>query len=156
MLAAAHPLVHFNAALNSIAMLLLILALVFIRQGWEHAHKHAMRAALGVTATFLVCYLYYHFQIRLTVKFTHPGVVRYVYYAILGSHVLLAMTVPFLALKAAYLGTKALDPATAADPSFRQRHRSIVRWAYPIWLYVSVTGVVVYLMLYHLYPPADL
>lgn len=156
MFAAAHPLVHVNASLNTVATLLLLLALYFIKRGQENAHKHAMRAALGVSAAFLACYLYYHFMVNLTVKFTHPGAVRYVYYAILASHVLLAMSVPFLALWAAYLGTKALDPAVADSPAFRAKHRRVVRWAYPIWLYVSITGVIVYLMLYHLYPPQGL
>lgn len=154
----AHPLVHVNAALNTLATILLVLAYVFIRQRKEHAHKNAMRAALVASAAFLGCYLYYHFAIQLTVKFTHPGLVKYVYYSILGSHVLLAMTVPFLALWAAYLGTQALsqppeEAAGEAAQAFRRKHRAVARWAFPIWLYVSVTGVLVYLMLYHLYPP---
>lgn len=158
---AAHPIVHVNAALNTLATLLLILAYVFIKQRKEHAHKNAMRAALVVSAAFLACYLYYHFAIQLTVKFTHPGPVKYVYYFILLTHVLLAMTVPFLALWAAWLGTQALSqpPAEAGSEAalaFRRRHRSVVRWAFPIWMYVSVTGVIVYLMLYHLYPPAGI
>lgn len=153
----AHPLVHVNAGLNTLATLLLVLAYVFIRQRREHAHKNAMRAALVVSAAFLGCYLYYHFAIQLTVKFTHPGPVKYVYYFILATHVLLAMTVPFLALWAAYLGTQAIaqPPAEAGEAAqaFRRKHRAVTRWAFPIWLYVSVTGVLVYLMLYHLYPP---
>lgn len=159
----AHPLVHVNAALNTLATILLVLAFVFIKQRKEHAHKHAMRAALVASAAFLGCYLYYHFKIQLTVKFTHPGLVKYVYYFILASHVLLAMTVPFLALWAAYLGTQALSqraahtqPAEAAGEAaqaFRRKHRAVARWAFPIWLYVSVTGVLVYLMLYHWFPP---
>ena len=158
LIAAAHPLVHVNATLNTIATLLLVAALVQIRRGNELAHANLMRAALGVSAAFLGCYLYYHYQVG-SVKFTHKGVVRYIYLAILASHVLLAMTVPILALWAAYLGTRAMqsdssDPERAGE--FRARHRRVVRWAYPIWLYVSVTGVVVYLMLYHLWPPADL
>lgn len=159
LLSFGHPLVHVNAALNTLATILLIVAYVFIKQRREHAHKNAMRAALVASAAFLACYLYYHFAIQLTVKFTHPGVVRYVYIAILASHVLLAMTVPFLALWSAWLGTKALampaDEDAETAQAFRRRHRRLVRWAFPIWLYVSVTGVVVYLMLYHLYPPIE-
>ncbi len=153
--AAGHPIVHVNAGLNTLATILLVLAFVFIKQGKEHAHKNAMRAALGVSAAFLACYLYYHFAINLTVKFTHQGAVRYVYYFILLTHVLLAMTVPFLALWAAWLGTLALSGA-GDNPEFRSKHRRVVRWAFPIWLYVSITGVLVYLMLYHFYPSADL
>lgn len=158
LLAAGHPIVHVNAALNTVATLLLIAALVLIKQGKERAHRNAMVAALAVSAAFLACYLYYHFAIRLTVKFTHEGAVRYIYYAILASHVILAMSVPYLALRAAYLGSRVLR-LEAGDPSaleYRTKHRRLVRWAYPIWLYVSVTGVLVYLMLYHWYPPAGL
>lgn len=157
LLLAAHPLVHVNATLNSIATLLLIAALVLIKQGKERAHQRAMQAALAVSAAFLGCYLYYHYQVG-SVSFTHGGVVRYVYLTILASHVVLAMSVPFLALWAAWLGTRALSlpkEETDAVAAFRRRHRAVVRWAYPVWLYVSVTGVIVYLMLYHLYPPAD-
>lgn len=154
-LLAAHPLVHVNATLNTIATLLLIAALVLIKRGQEHAHKNAMRAALAVSAAFLGCYLYYHYQVG-SVKFTHEGPVKVVYLSILASHVVLAMSVPFLALWAAWLGTRALAPPDDADraAALRRKHRAVVRWAYPIWLYVSVTGVIVYLMLYHLYPPA--
>ncbi len=156
MLFAAHPLVHVNATLNTIATLLLVVAYLLIKRGKERAHQRAMQAAIGVSAAFLACYLYYHFQVG-SVRFTHPGVVKYVYLTILASHILLAITVPFLVVWSAYLGTQAMNRPTDADPaeemSFRQRHRSVVRWAYPIWLYVSVTGVIVYLMLYHLFPP---
>ncbi len=148
-----HPLVHVNAALNTLATLLLVLAFVFIKQRKEKLHRNTMWAALAVSGAFLACYLYYHLVIRLTVPFTHPGVVRYVYYAILLSHVLLAMTVPFLAFWSAWLGTKAMSAGETASLEFRKRHKRVVRWAYPIWLYVSVTGVLVYLMLYIWFPP---
>lgn len=156
LMAAGHPLVHVNATLNTIATVLLVVALVLIKQRRERAHRNAMIAALAVSAAFLGCYLYYHFAIQLTVKFTHEGPVRYVYYAILVSHVLLAMTVPYFALRASYLGWQALAAGEGATESFRAKHRGLVRWAYPIWLYVSVTGVLVYLMLYHWFPSADL
>lgn len=158
LLSAAHPIVHVNAALNTVATFLLIVALVLIKQGKERAHRNAMAAALAVSAAFLACYLYYHFAIRLTVKFTHNGAVRYVYYSILASHILLAMSVPYLALRAAYLGSRALriDPNDESTGEFRKKHRRLVRWAYPIWLYVSVSGVLVYLMLYHWFPSAEL
>jgi uncharacterized membrane protein YozB (DUF420 family) len=89
-------------------------------------------------------------------------VVRYVYLAILASHVLLAVTVPFLAIRQIYLGYRALgcccgempqiEKLAAAD-LYREKHVRLARWTFPIWLYVSVTGVVVYMMLYHLWPP---
>lgn len=156
MLLAAHPLVHVNASLNTLATVLLIVAYWLIKRGNEQAHRRVMRAAIGVSAAFLACYLYYHYQVG-SVRFTHTGVVKYVYLTILASHVLLAMTVPFLVIGSAYLGTQAMNRPKDADPAeemaFRRRHRAVVRWAYPIWLYVSVTGVIVYLMLYHLFPP---
>jgi uncharacterized membrane protein YozB (DUF420 family) len=120
-----------------------------------------MLAALVVSAAFLASYLTYH-AIAGSVRFTQAGPIRYVYYSVLLSHVLLAFAVPFLAIAAAILGARALGwgraaalPAEARDRS-RRAHIRIVRWAYPIWLYVSVTGVVVYAMLYHLWPSADI
>jgi uncharacterized membrane protein YozB (DUF420 family) len=157
----AHPLVHLNAALNTLATLLLLLGLWRIRNGREQAHGRTMLAALVVSAAFLVSYLIYH-SIAGSVRFTYPGPVRYVYYVILLTHVLLAFTVPFLAIFAAIFGVRALGWGWAAglpvDKRLQSRrtHIRIVRWAYPIWLYVSITGVVVYLMLYHLWPSAEL
>lgn len=153
-LLAAHPIVHVNAGLNTLATLLLITGYVFIKQGNEKAHRNAMMTALGVSAAFLVCYLYYHYQVG-SVRFTHQGVVRYLYLLILASHVILAMTVPFIALSAAHFGWWALHGDPDQAPRRRSIHRKIVRWGYPIWLYVSVTGVIVYLMLYHLWPAAE-
>jgi putative membrane protein len=160
-LAGAHPLVHLNAALNTLATILLLLALRQVRQRREAAHGRTMIAAVSVSALFLASYLTYH-AIAGSVRFTHPGAVRYVYYAVLLSHVLLAFAVPVLAAVALWHGARALGwgwaAATPADlrASARRRHMRVVRWAYPIWLYVSITGVLVYAMLYHLWPSADL
>jgi uncharacterized membrane protein YozB (DUF420 family) len=103
--------------------------------------------------------LVYHYQVG-SVKFTHPGAVRYVYLTILVTHVVLAATVPFLALLTitfALVGTgwrgAAQFPAETQS-KYLARHRRLARWTFPIWLYVSITGVVVYAMLYHLWPPA--
>jgi len=153
LLADAHWIVHLNALLNTVATVLLVLGLVFIKRGKERAHQKAMAGALLASTAFLACYLYYHYQVG-SVKFTHPGPVRYVYLAILASHVILAITVPFFALAAAYYGWRALEGPAEASAAARASHRKVVRFGYPIWLYVSVTGVVVYLMLYHLWPPA--
>jgi putative membrane protein len=182
--AAAHPLVHLNATLNALAAVLLVIGLTMIKRGRVIAHKRVMLTAFGVSVAFLVCYLWYHYLVG-SVKFTHPGPVRYLYYAILLSHVLLAFTVPVLAIWTIWLGLRATgcnEPSTAAkgdSPLFagnhsaeiddvagkkgtvpaavyRAKHRRLAHWTYPIWLYVSVTGVVVYLMLYHLWPPVDL
>jgi uncharacterized membrane protein YozB (DUF420 family) len=162
LVAAAHPLVHLNAALNTLATVLLLAGLWQIKRGHELAHGRTMLAALVVSALFLTSYLTYHFAIQLTVRFTHYGPVRYVYYAILLTHVLLAFSVPFLAIAAAWNGYRAVGwGSTAAVPMegrarYRAKHLKLVRWAFPIWLYVSVTGVVVYAMLYHLWPSGDL
>lgn len=167
LLAAAHPLVHVNATLNAVATCLLVLGLVLIKQHREIAHRNVMLAAFGVSAAFLACYVYYHTVIQLQQEFTHPGPVRYVYLTILATHVVLAMTVPFLAVATIRFGLHAhglwlprnirlmspADQAVFAKRS-RERHRRLARITFPIWLYVSVTGVIVYTMLYHLWPPA--
>ena len=150
LLAAAHSLVHLNATLNAVAAVLLVIGLVMIKRGRVTAHKRVMLTAFAVSVVFLGCYLWYHYLVG-SVKFTHAGAVRYVYLAILLSHILLAATVPVLAIWTIYLGLRAQDL-----PDYRARHRRLARWTYPIWLYVSVTGVVVYAMLYHLWPSADL
>ena len=160
--AGAHPLVHLNAALNALATLLLLLGLWQIKRGRELRHGRVMLSALFVSAVFLTSYLTYHFAVQLTVRFTHPGPIKYVYYTILLSHVLLAISVPFLAIAATIYGVRAVGWGGAASLSpedkarFRVKHLKVVRWAFPIWLYVSVTGVVVYLMLYHLWPSDEL
>ena len=158
---AAHPLAHLNAALNSLATILLLLAYWQIKRGRETAHGRTMLAALGVSVAFLISYLSYHALVG-HVKFTHPGWPRFAYALVLGTHVPLAFTVPFLAVSAAWFGAKAVGWGPAANLSpderlrYRAKHLRLVRWAYPIWLYVSVTGVIVYLMLYHLWPSAAL
>lgn len=159
----AHPIVHVNATLNAIAAVLLVVGLVAVKQGRIETHKRIMMAAFGVSVAFLVCYLWYHYQVS-HVKFTHPGAVRYVYYTILASHVVLAAAVPFLAIRQIYLGYRALgccnNVANQADQfalaaQYREKHVRLARWTFPIWLYVSVTGVMVYVMLYHLWPPIE-
>lgn len=160
--AAANPIVHVNATLNALAAVLLVAGYVLIKRRRETAHKRVMLTAFGVSTAFLVCYLYYHYQVQ-HVRFTAEGAIRFVYYAILASHIVLAIAVPPLALVTIYLGYRAVGccsppDSPAEDPTparFRRMHRRVARITYPIWLYVSVTGVVVYLMLYHLWPSAD-
>ena len=157
----AHPLVHLNAALNLIASVLLVVGAVQIKRGREQAHGRVMTAALITSTAFLISYLTYH-AIAGSVKFTHPGAVRYVYLTILATHVVLAAAVPFLAIAAMWFGAKALGwigpLEISSDVRLRHRamHRRIVRWAFPVWMYVSITGVIVYVMLYHLWPPETL
>jgi uncharacterized membrane protein YozB (DUF420 family) len=160
-LLAAHPIVHVNASLNATATVLLLIGLFYIKNGRVEAHKRTMLTAFTVSAAFLACYIWYHIQVQ-HVEFTQPGAVRYVYYTILASHVVLAITVPFLAIRQIYLGFRALGCCArevhqaeqlVVAAAYREKHRRLARWTFPIWLYVSVTGVIVYAMLYHVWPP---
>jgi uncharacterized membrane protein YozB (DUF420 family) len=132
-----------NATLNALATVLLVCGWVLIKARRERAHKITMLTAFAVSCVFLACYLVYHNHVG-SVRFGGTGAARTVYLVILVSHIVLAATVPFLAGITIYLGL--------ADR--REKHRGLARWTFPIWLYVSVTGVVIYVMLYHLYPPA--
>jgi putative membrane protein len=158
-LASAHALVHLNAALNTLATVMLVAGFRLIKRGRVVAHARMMLATFLVSCLFLASYLIYHYQVG-SVKFTHPGAVRYVYLTILATHVVLAAAVPFMAILTivfALLGTGRLQKERLPAVSkikFLARHRRLARWTFPVWLYVSVTGVVVYVMLYHLWPPA--
>ena len=133
---------HLNAALNAASFVLLLAGFYFISRRRVYAHRACMLAALAVSCLFLISYVVYHSQYG-SVKFTGQGFVRPLYFSILISHVTLAAAiVPLVAVT--------LRRALRGD---YLRHRRIARWTYPLWLYVSVTGVVVYLMLYRLYPP---
>jgi protein SCO1 len=135
-----------NAVLNGTCAVLLIAGFLAIRGRRVTLHIMCMLTALGLSALFLACYLYYHAVILdwKSVGFKGEGFVRPVYYTILLSHMALAAVVTPLALVVAYLGLRGR----------LSRHTRLARWTLPLWLYVSVTGVVVYLMLYHLYPSA--
>jgi protein SCO1/2/putative membrane protein len=136
-----------NASLNGLAGLLLVAGLVFVKQGHLRRHKYAMVSAFVVSIIFLACYLTYHTLRQMNdgvghTKWEVDGILRPIYYTILISHVCLAAAVPFLAIRTLWLGVK--DDIV--------RHRRWARITWPIWMYVSVTGVIVYLMLYHLHP----
>lgn len=154
----AHPLVHLNAALNALATLLLVVGFVLIKRRRPKQHARVMLGAFVVSCVFLVSYLAYHWM-EGSVRFTHPGAVRYVYLTILATHVILAVTVPFLALTTIVFALMGTGVRGASELPFEvrlrffARHRKLARWTFPIWLYVSITGVVVYVMLYHLWPP---
>jgi len=128
-----------NATLNAIAALLLIAAYVLIRRRRFAAHRNVMIAALVCSALFLTSYLVYHAHIG-SKHFPGTGTARTVYFVILITHTLLAATVPFLA---------GITVWRAGHRRYAL-HRRIARWTLPIWLYVSVTGVVVYWMLYRM------
>lgn len=136
-----HDLPIVNATLNATATVLLLIAYSFIRQRKIEAHRRTMLTAFAVSCVFLVCYLVYHYNVG-SVRFDKPGWVRTVYLLILFTHTVLAATVPFLAIITLRRGLKREDA----------RHRKIARWTFPIWLYVSVTGVVVYVLLYQVRP----
>ena len=126
-----------NAILNATAAVLLIRAYLQIRAGKREEHRRTMLAAFGVSVAFLISYLTFH-ALAGTVYFRGSGVSRAIYLTILTTHTILAATVPVLAIITLRRGLKAKF----------DRHKAIARWTLPIWLYVSVTGVVVYVMLY--------
>jgi putative membrane protein len=126
-----------NASLNALSGVLLIIGYFLMRARRIEQHRRFMLAAFITSSLFLVCYLVYHAQVG-SVRFPRFGFVRPLYFTILISHVTLAATVPPLALVTLSRGLKARYP----------QHRRIARWTFPIWLYVSVTGVLVYVLLY--------
>jgi len=128
-----------NASLNATSAVLLVVGFACIRAKRVAAHTICMLLALGVSGAFLVSYLVYHAQAG-SVPFLKTGWIRPVYFTILISHTVLAVTIVPLALRTVFL---------AGHKRFTE-HVTIARWTLPLWLYVSVTGVVVYWMLYHL------
>jgi putative membrane protein len=128
-----------NATLNAMSAVLLVWGYLLIRRKRIDAHRRVMKTAFVTSCLFLVCYLVYHAQVG-SVPFAKTGAIRTVYFSILLTHTVLAATVPVLAIITLRRGLAARY----------DKHRKIARWTLPIWLYVSVTGVVVYVMLYHL------
>lgn len=131
-----------DALLNATAASLLIAGRRFIARGRERAHRAFMLSAFGCSVLFLASYLYYHAHSGGT-RFQGTGLPRTLYLALLASHTALAGFVPILAARTLYLGLK----------NRRQAHRRWARFTYPVWLYVSFTGVLIYLILYHLQEP---
>ena len=132
-----------NAFLNGTSAVLLTVGYVFIRLRKVRAHKTCMVTAFGVSSLFLVSYLIYHYHVG-SVPFLGTGFIRPLYFTLLISHIVLAACIVPLALMTIY---------RAWNEQF-EKHMRIARWTLPLWLYVSVTGVIVYWMLYHLYGPA--
>jgi len=137
-----YDLPPINATLNACATVFIILGLVFIKTGNKKAHIACMATALTFSAVFLGCYLYYHFHV-LHVKFAGTGPIKTFYYLLLISHVFLAIVnLPMIIM--------------TVIPALKQRfdkHKRIAKWTAPIWLYVSITGVIVYQMCYVWYGP---
>jgi uncharacterized membrane protein YozB (DUF420 family) len=134
-----HDLPVLNAVLNGTAAVLLVWGYVLIRNGRKRTHRRVMMTAFTVSILFLASYLIYHSQVG-SVRFRGTGPIRTVYFAILITHTLLAAAVPPLAI---------VTLSRALRGRF-DKHRALARWTLPIWLYVSVTGVVVYWMLYRI------
>ena len=132
-----HDLPAVNASLNALSGILLLIGYVLIRARRIQQHRACMIAAFAASSLFLICYVVYHAQVG-SVRFTRQGFVRPLYYTILITHVTLAATVLPLAIITLSRGLKARYP----------QHRRIARWTLPVWMYVSVTGVLVYVLLY--------
>jgi uncharacterized membrane protein YozB (DUF420 family) len=135
---AIYPVI--DAALNGTSAVLLLVGRSYIKRGRMAAHRAIMIAALISSALFLACYLYYHWHVG-SVRFQGQGWWRPVYFSILISHTILAVAIVPLVI---------ITLSRALRGRF-DRHRKIARWTFPLWLYVSVTGVVIYVMLYHLF-----
>lgn len=135
---AAFPAI--DATLNGTSAVLLLVGRTFIKRGHMAAHRAVMIAALTSSSIFLACYLYYHWHVG-SVHFQGQGWSRPLYFSILISHTILAAAiVPMIIITLSRALRERFD-----------RHRAIARWTYPLWMYVSVTGVIVYFMLYHLF-----
>lgn len=133
-----------NATLNGLCTILLTAGFVFIKQGKKEAHMKCMIAAFVTSAVFLCCYLYYHFNTQVVTSFQNPAWFRPIYLTILITHTILAVVIlPMImmtfsrALKAKY-----------------ELHKKIAKWTWPLWMYVSTTGVIIYLLLYQIFPQA--
>ena len=131
-----------NACLNATSAVFLAFGYLFIKRKRPQAHRHCMIAACVTSTIFLTCYLIYHLKVTAVTRFTGTGWVRPVYFFILITHVILATAIVPLIL---------ITVIRALRSRFDQ-HKKIARWTWPLWMYVSVTGVLVYLMLYRFYP----
>ncbi len=137
-----HDLPAVNATLNGLSAVFLTTGYAFIKRGNKTAHRNCMIAAVCTSAIFLACYLTYHIQVKTVTRFVDPAWFRPIYLLILLTHTVLAAAIVPLILVTLFRARKQQFEA----------HKKIARWTWPIWLYVSVTGVVIYLLLYQIYP----
>jgi uncharacterized membrane protein YozB (DUF420 family) len=131
-----------NAILNVLSTVFLTLGYIFIKRGQKDAHRNCMVAAFVTSTVFLACYLTYHFTVTAVTKFQGQGIVRPIYFVILITHIILAVIIVPLIL-------------VTLSRALKQRfelHKKVARWTWPLWMYVSVTGVIVYMMLYQWFP----
>ena len=133
-----------NASLNGLSAILLAAGYAAIRAGKRDVHKAFMVSAFGVSTVFLISYVIYHIRVGKAVLFTGQGWVRPFYFVLLGTHTVLAITiVPMILITLRRAWLEKFD-----------KHKVIARWTLPLWFYVSVTGVIVYVMVYHIYAPS--
>ena len=137
-----HDLPAVNAMLNGLSAVFLSLGFIFIKRGNKIVHRNCMVAALATSAIFLASYLTYHFTVKTITHFVEPQWFRPFYLALLVSHTILAMVILPLIIATFFF---------AAKQNF-ERHKKFARWTWPLWMYVSVTGVLVYLLLYQIFP----
>lgn len=131
-----------NATLNGLSAVFLVLGFVFIRRGNKIAHRNCMISAFVTSTIFLACYLTYHILVKTLTHFTNPPWFRPIYLTILLTHTVLAAVIVPLILTTLYWARKQRFEV----------HKKFARWTWPLWLYVSVTGVVIYLLLYQIFP----
>ena len=131
-----------NAAFNALSAVLLAAGYGFIRRKHAIAHRNCMVGALATSGLFLASYLTYHFAVHAVTRFQHPAWFRPIYLAILGTYTVLAVVIVPLIL---------VTVTRAAKQRF-ELHKQIARWTWPLWMYVSATGVVIYLLLYQIFP----
>ena len=131
-----------NACLNALSAVFLAAGYASIRRGNKIAHRNCMISAFTTSAIFLICYLTYHFTVKTITRFKEPEWFRPIYLSILFSHLALALAIIPLAL---------MTLRRAVKGRF-ELHKKIARWTWPIWMYVSVTGVIIYLLLYRIFP----
>ena len=134
-----------NACLNALATVFLTLGFVFIKKGNKIAHRNCMISAFVTSAVFLTCYLIYHFNTGST-KFVEPAWFKPIYLTILITHIILAVVILPLIF---------MTLSRALKERFEQ-HKKIAKWTWPLWMYVSITGVLIYLLLYQIFPQPKL
>ncbi len=137
-----HDLPAVNATLNGLSAVFLAIGFVFIKRGNKIAHRNCMISAFSTSVIFLVCYLTYHATVKTVTHFVEPAWFRPIYLTILISHTLLAVTIVPLIL---------MTLSRARKQNF-EAHKKIARWTWPLWMYVSVTGVIIYWLLYVKFP----
>jgi putative membrane protein len=142
-----HDLPMVNACLNGLSAVLLSIGYYFIKTRQQTAHRNCMIAAFTTSVVFLACYLFYHFEMhrlygKAHTQFINPRWFRPIYLCILFSHLVLAVVIVPMILMSLHRGLKARY----------ELHKKIARWTWPLWMYVSVTGVVIYLLLYQIFP----